>query len=105
MRPALPLSVQLLLSFVGMLMGITMVLTRTAYTSLAHHLAAEARRTVAEATRTREQSITQLFQLRQQRAEAFLVSVQSLCTETLDVGRLAWLPARVAPNGGEAPTT
>ena len=35
MRPALPLSAQLLLSFVGLLMGITVVLTRTAYTSLA----------------------------------------------------------------------
>src|SRR4029079_9671612 len=97
MRPALPLSVQLLLSFVGLLMGITMVLTRTAYTSLAHNLEADARRTVAEATRTREQSITQLFQLRQQRAEAFLVSVQSLCTETLDLGRLAWLQECVRP--------
>ncbi len=97
MRPALPLSVQLLLSFVGLLMGITMVLTRTAYTSLAHNLDADARRTVAAATRTREQSITQLFQLRQQRAEAFLVSVQSLCTETLDLGRLAWLQECVRP--------
>jgi signal transduction histidine kinase/ActR/RegA family two-component response regulator len=97
MRPALPLSVQLLLSFVGLLMGITVVLTRTAYTSLAHNLDDDARRTVAAATRTREQSITQLFQLRQQRAEAFLVSVQSLCTETLDLGRLAWLQDCVRP--------
>lgn len=97
MRPALPLSVQLILSFVGLLMGITMVLTRTAYTSLAHNLDADARRTVAAATRTREQSITQLFQLRQQRSEAFLVSVQSICTETLGLNRLAWLQECVRP--------
>ncbi len=97
MRPALPLSAQLLLSFVGLLMGITVVLTRTAYTSLAHNLDADARRTVAAATRTREQSITQLFQLRQQRADAFLVSVQSLCTESLGLGRLAWLQECVRP--------
>jgi signal transduction histidine kinase/ActR/RegA family two-component response regulator len=96
-RPALPLSVQLLLTFVGLLMGITMVLTRAAYTSLHHNLDADARHTVAEATRTREQSITQLFQLRQQRAEAFLVSVQSLCTESLGLDRLAWLQECVRP--------
>jgi signal transduction histidine kinase/ActR/RegA family two-component response regulator len=96
-RPALPLSVQLLLTFVGLLMGITTVLTRAAYTSLHHNLDADARRMVTAATRTRDQSITQLFQLRQQRAEAFLVSVQSLCTESLGLDRLAWLQECVRP--------
>src|SRR4029453_15953107 len=97
MRPALPLSVQLLLTFVGLLVGITIVLTTVAYTSLLHNLDADARRTVSTATRTREQSLTQLFQLRQQRAEAFLVSLQSLCAEAVDASRLAWVGDCVRP--------
>jgi len=100
MRPTLPLSVQLLLTFVGLLTGITLVLTTTAYTSLFHNLEADARRTVSEATRGREQSLSQLFQLRQQRAETFLVTVQSLCTESVGSAttrRLAWLEECVRP--------
>ena len=96
MRPALPLSVQLLLSFVGLLVGITLVLTTTAYTSLLHNLDADARRTVSTATHTREQNITQLFQFRQQRANALLVSLPSLCTESLG-NRLAWVAECVRP--------
>ncbi len=97
MRPTLPLSVQLLLTFVGLLVGITVVLTTVAYTSLLHNLDADARRTVSTATRTREQSLTQLFQLRQQRAEAFLVSLESLCAEAPDSSRLAWVGECVRP--------
>jgi len=91
MRPALPLSAQLLLTFVGLLMGMTAVLTTAAYSSLLANLEADARRNVAVATRTREQSITQLFQLRQQRAEGFLTSIRSMCAEPLDSGRFAWV--------------
>jgi signal transduction histidine kinase/ActR/RegA family two-component response regulator len=100
MRPTLPLSVQLLLTFVGLLTGITLVLTTAAYTSLLHNLEDDARRTVSEATRAREQSLSQLFQLRQQRAQAFLVTVQSLCTEAVGSAgavRLAWLEECVRP--------
>src|SRR4029453_9249494 len=96
MRPALPLSVQLLLTFVGLLVGITIVLTTVAYTSLLHNLDADARRSVSTATRTREQSLTQLFQLGQQRAEAFLVSLQ-FCAEAVDSSRLAWVGDCVRP--------
>jgi len=91
MRPAVPLSVQLLLTFVGLLIGMTGVLTTAAYTSSLASLEAEAHRNVGLATRTREQALTQLFQLRQQRAERFLVSVTSLCTEPVDSGRIAWV--------------
>ena len=97
MRPTLPLSVQLLLTFAGLLTGITLVLTTAAYRSLFHNLEADARRMVSEATRAREQSISQLFQLRQQRAERFLVTVQSLCTESVGSVRLAWLEECVRP--------
>ena len=91
MRPTVPLSVQLLLTFVGLLVGITAVLTTSAYTSSRDNLEAEARRNVGLATRTREQTLTQLFELRQHRAEGFLVSIESLCAEPLDNGRLAWV--------------
>ena len=90
MRPALPLLVQLLLTFVGLLVSITAVLTTAAYSSSLASLEAEAQRNVDLATRAREQTLTQLFALRQQRAEGFLVSTQSLCAEPLDSGRLAW---------------
>jgi len=90
-RPAVPLAVQLLLTFVGLLVGMTAVLTNAAYRSARVGLEAEARRGVSTATRTREQAITQLFQLRQQRAEGFLASVASLCAEPLETGRIAWV--------------
>src|SRR6478752_6566521 len=92
-----PLSVQLLLAFVGLLTAITIVLARSAYTSLLDNLDTTARQMVSAATRTREQSLTQLFQLRQQRAEAFLVSVQSICAEPLESGRTAWADGCVRP--------
>jgi signal transduction histidine kinase len=83
--------VQLLLTFVGLLVGMTAVLTTAAYRSAREGLEAEGRRGVSIATRTREQTITQLFQLRQQRAEGFLASLQSLCAEPLESGRIAWV--------------
>ena len=91
MRPAVPLSLQLLLTFVGLLIGMTAVLTSAANSSLLANLEAEARRTVGVATRAREQTLTQLFELRQQRAEGFLSSVESLCAEPLGSGRLGWV--------------
>jgi len=91
MRPAVPLSLQLLLTFVGLLLGMTVVLTRAANLSLLTNLETEARRTVDVATRAREQALTQLFELRQQRAAGFLSSVETLCAEPLERGRLGWV--------------
>jgi signal transduction histidine kinase/ActR/RegA family two-component response regulator len=91
MRRALPLSVQLLLTFVGLIIGMAAVLTAAAYSSSRVNLEDEARRSVDLATGTREQTVTQLFTLRQQRAEGFLASVRSLCAEPLASGRLAWV--------------
>ena len=91
MRPAVPLSLQLLLTFVGLLIGITAVLTGAANSSLLANLETEAQRTVGVATRAREQALTQLFELRQQRAVGFLSSVESLCAEPLEKGRLGWV--------------
>ena len=69
LRPAVPLSVQLLLTFVGLLLGMTWVLMSSANNSLLANLETEAQRTIDVATKAREQTLTQLFQLRQQRAE------------------------------------
>jgi signal transduction histidine kinase/CheY-like chemotaxis protein len=90
MRRAVPLSVQLLLTFVGLLIGMAAVLTSAAYTSLVANLETEAARQVSLATRSREQALTQIFHLRQQRAEGFLASLEKLCADPLDSGRLAW---------------
>jgi signal transduction histidine kinase/ActR/RegA family two-component response regulator len=97
MRRAFPLSVQLLLIFVGLLIGMVAVLTRAAYTSLLASLEAEASRHVSLAARTREQTLSQVFLLRQQRAEGFLASLESLCAEPLDSGRLAWADECLQP--------
>ncbi len=91
MRRSIPLSVQLLLTLVALLAGMTAVLTRAAYTSLRTSLETEASRNVDDLTRTREQALTQLFQLRQQHAEGFLASVESLCGEPASPRRLAWV--------------
>jgi signal transduction histidine kinase/ActR/RegA family two-component response regulator len=97
MRRAVPLSIQLLLSFVGLLIGMAAVLTTAASTSVVANLQTDATRRVSLATRTREQTLSQLFQLRQKRAEGFLVSLGSVCTETLPSGRLAWPDDCVRP--------
>ena len=91
MRPAVPLSVQLLLTFVGLLLGMTWVLMNSANTSLLSNLELEAQRTINVATKAREQTLTQLFQLRQQRAQGMLASVESLCAEPIGRGRLGWV--------------
>ena len=97
MRRTLPLSVQLLLIFVGLLAGMAAVLTTAAQRTLLANLAADANRHVSLAARTREQTLTQLFQLRQQRAQGFLASLEALCAEPVDPGRLAWSSNCVRP--------
>jgi signal transduction histidine kinase len=97
MRRALPLSIQLLLTFVGLLIGMAAVLTTSAYTNLVANLKTEASRRVSLETQTRVQSLSQLFQLRQQRAEDFLVTLESFCAERPGPGRLSWAPDCVRP--------
>ena len=97
MRRALPLSFQLLLAFVGLLIGMAAVLTRAAYTSLADSLLAEASQQVRVETETRAEALSQLFQFRRQHAESFLASLQSVCAEPTARGRLAWAADCVAP--------
>jgi signal transduction histidine kinase/ActR/RegA family two-component response regulator len=90
MRRAVPLSIQLLLTFVGLLIGMAAVLMSAAHTSLVANLETDAGRQVSLATQSREQTLTQIFNLRQQRAEGFLTSLESFCADPVESGRLAW---------------
>ena len=92
MLRTVPLSVQLVITFVGLIIGTTAALTTAAYTSSRASLEEDARRDVVFATETREQAVTQLFSLRQQRADGLLASMQTLCGEKAGPGRLAWAP-------------
>lgn len=96
LRP-LSLSFQLLLTFVGLLLGMATVLTTSAYRSLVVTLEAEASRRVSLETEARAESLSQLLRLRQQRAESFLATLESFCAEHPDGKRLAWAPDCVRP--------
>jgi signal transduction histidine kinase/CheY-like chemotaxis protein len=89
-RTALPLSIQLLLIFVSLLAGMAAVLTRAADASLRETLEADASTSVAGAALNREQAITRLFELREQRSQALLERLPQICTE-LFKGELVWL--------------
>ena len=97
MRRALPLSIQLLLTFVGLLVGLAVVLTSAAHKTLRTNLESDATRHVSLATRSREQTLTQLFQLRQQRAEGFLATVVSYCGEPTGSLRVGWVDSCFVP--------
>ena len=97
MRRAIPLSVQLLLTFVGLLVGMAAVLTGAAYSSLRRNVESEASRHVAEVTRTREERVRQLFERRQRLADGFLRSLESLCAEPIDARRLGWVFECIRP--------
>ncbi|HVH56787.1 MAG TPA: hybrid sensor histidine kinase/response regulator [Vicinamibacterales bacterium] len=97
MRRTLPLWIQLLAIFVGLLAGMAGVLTTSAHRSLIASLAADATRHVSLAAQTRQETLSQLFTLRQQRAVGVLDSLEALCAEPLPSGRLAWAPECVRP--------
>lgn len=97
MRRAIPLSVQLLLTFVGLLVGMAAVLTGAAYSSLRRNVESEASRHVAEVTRSREERVRQLFERRQQLADGFLRSLEALCAEPMDARRLGWVFECIRP--------
>jgi signal transduction histidine kinase/ActR/RegA family two-component response regulator len=97
MRRTVPLWIQLLLIFVGLLAGMAGVLTTSAHRSLLASLAADATRHVSLAARTRQETLSQLFTLRQQRAVGVLASLEALCAEPVGSVRLAWDPDCVRP--------
>ena len=97
MRRAVPLSIQLLLVFVGLLIGMAAVLTTSAYTSLTANLENLANRRVSVETETRVETLGQVFALRQQRADSFLATLESFCAESPRAGRLSWPPDCIRP--------
>ena len=76
MRPAVPLSLQLLLTFVGLLIGLTAVLTSAANSSLLANLETEARRTVGVATRAASRRSLRLSSCGSSAPKGFLASVE-----------------------------
>ena len=75
------LAAQLLLIFVSLVALSTIVLTVAAYQSSLTSLEADAKRAVRVAAQTRDETMTQLFTTRRERAEGFLAAVESLCGE------------------------
>jgi hypothetical protein len=75
------LAAQLLLIFVSLVALSTIVLTVAAYQSSLTSLEADAKRAVRVAAQTRDETMTQLFTTRRERAEGFLAALESLCGE------------------------
>ena len=90
MRGSLSLAAQLLLAFVSLLVGTTAALTVVAYRSSLRTLEAEAVRDTAAVAQAREQALTQRLTLRRQRAEGFLVSLESICGEPAGPRGFGW---------------
>jgi signal transduction histidine kinase/CheY-like chemotaxis protein len=84
------LAVQLLLTFVTLVAGTTIVLTVAAYRSSLESLAIDARRAVQVAAQMRDQTMTQLLTMRRDRAEGFLGSIETLCGEPRTDGTIGW---------------
>src|SRR3954453_5862447 len=78
---SMSLSVQLLLTFVSLVAGSTIVLTVAAYRSSLDSLQGDARRMARVTAEARNDPMTQLFVPRHQRAEGFLAAVEMLCGE------------------------
>ena len=84
------LSAQLLIAFVGLVLGTTAALTLSAYRSSLESLENDARRSALAAADERAGALVRLFQSRQQRAEGFLAAAESLCAEPRRDGRFGW---------------
>jgi signal transduction histidine kinase len=84
------LAAQLLLTMVGLIAATTVVLTVVAYRTSLRNLEQQARHDVRLAAQSREQMVTQLLMLRQQRAEGFLLTAQSICAEEAGPRGYGW---------------
>jgi signal transduction histidine kinase/CheY-like chemotaxis protein len=84
------LPAQLLLTMVSLVVGTIAGLTIVAYQSSRDSLEEQALQNVRLVAQARAQSVQQLLQLRQQAAEGFLTSVESLCAEPRTGGGFGW---------------
>jgi len=87
---SISLPAQLLIAFVGLVVSTTFVLTLFAYQSSIKSLEADARRSARVAAAERASALARLFASRQQRAEGFIASAESLCAEPRTDGRFGW---------------
>jgi signal transduction histidine kinase len=87
---SLSLSAQLLIAFVGLVVGTTAALTLSAYRSSLESLENDARRSALAAADERAIAVVRLFRSRQQRAEGFLAAAESLCAEPRRDGGFGW---------------
>ncbi len=78
---SIPLSAQLLIAFVGLVGAMTVVLSIAAYRSSLDALVSEALRDAGEVAQARERTLVELLELRQRRAQGFLLSVEAICGE------------------------
>ena len=86
------LTVQLVLTLVGLVAGTATVLMIVAYGSSRTHLEAEARDTATRIAQQHEQTIARAIERRHERAQAFLRSVEALCGERNPNGSFAFEP-------------
>jgi signal transduction histidine kinase len=78
---SMSLAAQLLVIFVSLVAGSTIVLTVAAYRSSLASLETDAIRAASVAAQTRDDEMTRLFTTRLERAEGFLAGLESLCGE------------------------
>src|SRR6476660_286788 len=84
------LAMQLVLTFVGLIVITTTVLTISAYRSVRDNMQNEARRTVRGSADQGARNVTRLIEQQHDRAQGFLNAVDSLCGEIAPSGRTAW---------------
>jgi signal transduction histidine kinase len=102
---SMSLAAQLLVIFVSLLGGSTIVLTVAAYRSSLASLEADAVRAASVAAQTRDDEMTRLFTTRLERSEGFLAGVESLCGESRTDGRFGFADECVATMVQEFRTT
>src|SRR5262245_36793543 len=98
---SIPLRYQFAIALVGLNMAGIAALGMFAYRASRRTLEQQATQNVAVVAQEREHALTQLLQRRQERMEAFLRNVESLCGERTGRGSYGWERecVRVALNG------
>jgi signal transduction histidine kinase/ActR/RegA family two-component response regulator len=105
LRKTVPLTLQFLLTLVGLAAGSAAVLGVLAYRSSIDGLEAGARRSAAIAAEGHNETLLQLLRLQQMRAQGFLQSVESTCGEAGRNGGIGWELGCVQTVLGEFRTT
>ena len=93
----MPLSAQLVIAFVGIVIATTTALSVAAYRSSRQTLVSEALSDVSAAAQGIERTLALMLDLRQRRLEGFLLSVESVCAEPAGAQGLGWAEDCVNP--------